>query len=310
MNSYYKDYSQYLTERFGKIKVQKLSIDAGFSCPNRDGTISTGGCIYCNVRSFTPGYCNPARTVAQQLEEGKRFFARKYPEMKYLAYFQSFTGTHARAVNALRALYEEAAAHPDVIGLVIGTRPDCLPDEVMDLLSDLNRRLPVFVEIGAETSHDKTLSLINRGHKWGDVVKAVMSLDQRGIEVGLHLIAGLPGESDEDVMTTLDAVLDLPVRTLKFHQLQVIRDTRLAEMISEGKIEVKGYEIQDYLCLCERIVRKVVERRPDVAIERFLSSAPQGMVVSPAWGLKNYEFVNLLYRRLAEADPKSWFKSK
>lgn len=300
MNVFYKDYSQYLSEKFGGMKVQKLSIDAGFSCPNRDGTISRGGCVYCNVRSFTPGYCDPALSVAAQLEEGKRFFARKYPEMKYLAYFQSFTGTHARAVEALRRLYEEAAAQPDVVGLVIGTRPDCLPEPILDMLSELNRRLPVIVEIGAETSHDSTLSRINRGHTWADVVAAVNSLSQRGIEVGLHLIAGLPGETDSDVMSTLDAVLALPVSTLKFHQLQIIRDTRLATMIEQGEIEVPTYQREDYLDLCVRIVEQVTSRRPDIALERFLSSAPKGMVIAPGWKMKNHEFVNLLNRKLAQ----------
>lgn len=300
MNPYYKDYSQYLSEKFGDVKVQKLSVDAGFSCPNRDGTISRGGCIYCNVSSFTPGYCNPAESVASQIAKGKAFFSLKYPEMKYLAYFQSFTGTHKKAVETLRTLYEEAVSQPDVIGLVIGTRPDCLPPEVLDLLGGLNRKIPVIVEIGAETSHDDTLSRINRGHKWQDVEESVLNLAERGIDVGLHLIAGLPGETDDDVMTTVDAVVQLPVSTLKFHQLQVIRNTRLADMMESGELKVKTYDKEEYLNLCERIVRRIVSVRPDIAIERFLSSAPKDMVISPAWGLKNYEFVNLLHRRLSK----------
>lgn len=294
----YKTYREYLSEKFGIPRVQKLSIDAGFSCPNRDGTISEGGCIYCNVNSFTPKYCNPRESVSRQLEKGKDFFARKYPDMKYLAYFQSFTGTHARAIDSLRALYDEAAAAPDIIGLIIGTRPDCLPSEVMDLLEEFNRKLPVIVEIGAETARDDTLKLINRGHTWADVEVAVRALRQRGISVGIHLIAGLPGESDADVIATLDKVLALPVDTIKFHQLQVIRNTILSQRYLSGELKVKPYTMQDYLNLCEKLARRVEEKRPDIAIERFLSSAPKGMVIAPDWGIKNHEFVNILHNIL------------
>ncbi|MDE5842486.1 MAG: TIGR01212 family radical SAM protein [Muribaculaceae bacterium] len=294
----YKTYREYLQEKFGAVRVQKLSIDAGFSCPNRDGTIARGGCIYCNVRSFTPGYCNPRDSISQQLEEGKRFFARKYPDMKYLAYFQSFTGTHSAAVESLRALYEQAASTPDVVGIVIGTRPDCLPPQIMDLLEEFNRRVPVIVEIGAETSRDDTLQRINRGHTWHDVAEAAENLHARGISVGVHLIAGLPGESDEDVLATVEKMMELPVDTVKFHQLQVIRDTRLSELYQNGAIDVVPYRMEDYLNLCQRIVARIVKRRPDIAIERFLSSAPKGMVVAPDWGIKNHEFVNLLHNRL------------
>lgn len=300
----YKTYREYLQERFGDVRVQKLSVDAGFSCPNRDGTISRGGCIYCNVRSFTPSYCNPCESVARQLEEGKRFFARKYPEMKYLAYFQSFTGTHARAVEALKVLYEEAASTRDILGLVIGTRPDCLPEEVMDLLEEFNRRLPVIVEIGAETARDDTLRCINRGHTWHEVEKSVNALHARGISVGIHLIAGLPGETDSDVLATLDKVMRLPVDTLKFHQLQVIRDTPLAELYRSGKVELKPYTMEAYMNLCVRIINRVVTERPDIAIERFLSSAPKDMVIAPDWGIKNHEFVNALHSKLKNLNTK------
>lgn len=289
-----RDYASYLREKFGEVKVQKLSVDAGFSCPNRDGTISRGGCIYCDNRSFTPGYCNPADGVAAQLRKGKEFFARKYPEMKYLAYFQSFTGTHSRAVEALRGLYEEAASQEDIVGIVIGTRPDALPDGVTAMLAELNRRLPVIVEIGAETSHDATLKLINRCHTWHDVEDAVERLHSSGIDTGLHLIAGLPGESDRDVLLTVERSLRLPVSTLKMHQLQVIRDTPLHRMMERGEVEVRPYGLDEYLDLCVRIVRLTERLRPDVAIERFTSQAPPEMVVAPKWGIKNYQFVNKL----------------
>lgn len=299
MNPWYKDYSEYLAERFPGIKVQKLSIDAGFSCPNRDGTIGTGGCIYCNNRSFTPKYCNPLETVATQLRRGREFFARKYPEMKYLAYFQSFTGTHSSAPDYLRNLYDEAIAQEDVVGLIIGTRPDCLPENVLDILEDINRTRPVFVEIGAETSFDATLRRVNRCHTWADVCKAVHQLADRGIESGLHLIAGLPGETADDVLTTVRRACDLPIGSIKLHQLQIIRDTPMHEMWLKGELEIPDFTLEEYLELCADVVA-TVDRR--VAIERFLASAPPGMVVGPGWGLKNYQFTDMLLKRLRERD--------
>ena len=235
--------------------------------------------------------------MASQLEKGRRFFAHKYPEMKYLAYFQSFTGTHAAAPAYLRSLYEEAASQPDIVGIVIGTRPDALPDNVMDLLEDLNRTCPVFVEIGAETSHDATLRLINRCHTWHDVEEATRRLHARGIESGLHLIAGLPGESPEDVLSTIRRAIDLPIGSIKLHQLQIIRGTTLHALWERGEIPVESYTPDAYLDLCVRIV-EIVGR--SVTIERFLASAPPEMVVSPKWGLKNYQFTNLLHNRLSQ----------
>lgn len=295
MNPWYKDYSEYLSEKFPGMKVQKLSINAGFSCPNRDGMIGTGGCIYCDNSSFTPKYCNPADSVTRQIQKGKAFFARKYPEMKYLAYFQSFTGTHAEAMSTLRAIYEEAIAQKDIIGLIIGTRPDALPDKVIKLLAEINRTCPVIVEIGAETSFDSTLKEINRCHTWEDVENAVRRLSDHGIESGLHLIAGLPGEENEQMLETVERSCRLPIVSIKLHQLQIIRNTTLHKMWLEGTMKVKQFSIEDYLNLCIEII-KTVDRR--VTIERFLASAPPDMVVSPKWGLKNYQFTNLLHNKL------------
>lgn len=295
MNPYYKDYSEYLAERFGGMKVQKISVDAGFSCPNRDGTIARGGCIYCDNRSFTPRYCRAGDSISEQLRKGKEFFSRKYPQMKYLAYFQSFTGTHARAVEELRALYAEAAAQEDIVGLIIGTRPDCLPVEVLDLLEELNRELTVIVELGAETSHDATLKLINRGHSWHDVETAAVALYSRGVETGLHLIAGLPGEGRHEFIQTIESSVQLPVSSLKLHQLQIISGTPLHRMWQRGEIKIQSFTLEEYLELCVEVVKRVGKR---VCIERFLSSAPPEMVVAPRWGLKNYQFTHLLTNML------------
>lgn len=295
MNPYYTDYNEYMQGIFPGIKVQKLSIDAGFTCPNRDGTIGRGGCIYCDNSSFTPRYCSSADSVREQIEKGKAFFCRKYPEMKYLVYFQSYTNTFGRDTSQLAALYEEAAATDGIVGIVIGTRPDCLPAALLDSLEEINRRIPVLVEIGAETSRDDTLRLINRNHTWTDVCNAVTALASRSIRTGLHLIAGLPGETSEDVLTTVGRACRLPIDSLKLHQLQVIRGTRLHRMWEAGEIEIRPYTLEEYMALCRRIVREVPR---SICIERFLASSPPEMVVAPKWGLKNYQFTNLLMKQL------------
>lgn len=290
------NYRDWLAEKFPGGKVQKLSVNANLSCPNRDGTIGTGGCIYCDNTTFTPSYCMAGGGVARQLADGRQFFARKYPSMRYLAYFQSFTGTHSSSIPLLRALYEEAATQPGVVGLIIGTRPDTLPPQVVDLLADINRRLPVIVEIGAETSSDATLRLINRHHTWHDVCDAVERLVAVGIDCGLHLIAGLPGEDADRTLRSVDDACSLPISTIKLHQLQVIKDTPLHRMWERGEIDVKPYSLEDYIDLCV----KVVERVPGhIAIERFLASSPPDKVVAPKWGLKNYQFAHLLENYLS-----------
>lgn len=284
-------YSEYLNNIFPGVKVQKISVNAGFSCPNRDGTIGTGGCSYCRNDSFSPAYCMTMKSVSLQIEEGKAFFARKYPEMKYLAYFQSYTNTHGRNIEALERLYREALDCEGVVGLVIGTRPDTLPDNVIGLLADLNRQKPVFLEIGAETSSDETLRIINRHHSWKDVKDAVNRASDNGIRCGLHLIAGLPGENREQILLNVANACSLPVDTLKLHQLQILKGTPLYEEWRNGMAEVTPFSLEEYLDLCAEIVRIVPDR---IVIERFLAQSPPDMVVAPKWGLKNYQFMNLL----------------
>ena len=296
MNRYYKDFGEYMGEVFPGMKVQKLSIDAGFTCPNRDGSIGRGGCIYCNNASFTPGYCSPHDSVEVQIGKGKDFFSRKYPEMKYLAYFQSYTNTFGRNADELMDMYRKASESEDVVGIIIGTRPDCLADDLLDVLADLNSRMPVIVEIGAETSFDETLRLINRNHTWAQVEDAVGRLHNRGMHVGLHLIAGLPGENGDDVIETVRKACRLPIDSIKMHQLQIVKGTPLLEKWKAGEIEVEPFTLEDYLELCVRIAEAVPRH---ICIERFLASSPPDMVVAPKWGLKNYQFTNLLMKRLA-----------
>lgn len=295
MNPYYKDFSEYMHEVFPGIKVQKLSIDAGFTCPNRDGSIGTGGCIYCNNASFTPGYCSPKDSVETQILKGKEFFRRKYPEMKYLAYFQSYTNTFGRSVESLAEMYRKAAETVNVVGIIIGTRPDCLPNELIELLSDINKKTPVIIEIGAETSFDVTLQIINRNHNWSDVGDSVERLNNRGIRTGLHLIAGLPGENEEAILETVKKACQLPIESIKMHQLQIVKGTPLLSKYERGEIDVKPFTLDEYLNLCVRIVNTVPKH---ICIERFLASSPPDMVVVPKWGLKNYQFTNLLMNRL------------
>lgn len=289
----YRDFSDFLAEHFPG-KMQKISVNAGFSCPNRDGTVGTGGCTYCNNQTFNPDYCSPRLSVSEQLEEGKRFFARKYPSMRYLAYFQAYTNTHGD-IEHLRSLYEEALGVSGVEGIIIGTRPDCMPDALLDYLEELAKRTFVIVEYGAESSHDVTLQRINRCHTWAQTVDAVTRTASRGIHVGLHMIMGLPGESVEMMLDSVDALSALPIATVKFHQLQLIRGTRLARDVESGLYDIPRMTVEEYIDLCARIVRRI---NPAIAIERFTSQSPEKLLIYPKWGLKNYQFVNLLNARL------------
>lgn len=298
MNPYYRDYADFLAEKFDG-KVQKLPVDGGFSCPNRDGTLGYGGCVYCNNRSFSPMQ-SAGKTIRQQLGEGKRFFSRKYPSMKYLAYFQSHTNTYSPVDRALE-LYREAIETDDVVGLVIATRPDCMPDRLLDELTAINRLTPVIIEYGAESSHDTTLHRINRCHLWQDTVDAVRRTAAAGLSVGLHLIMGLPGENEEMMLTTVDRVSELPVDTIKFHQLQVISGTRLAADIAAGRESVEAMTLERYIDLCCKIIERL---RDDIAIERFVSQSPGDMLISPRWGLKSGEFVKRLHRRLSQRNSR------
>ena len=205
---HYNDYGTWIRRQF-PYRVQKISIDAGFTCPNRDGRISTGGCIYCDNRTFNPSYCQRRHSVTQQLEEGKRFFAHKYPDMKYLAYFQAFTNTYA-PLSQLKALYEEALQVDDIVGIVIGTRPDCVSDELLDYLAELNQRTFVLVEYGIESANNDTLLRINRGHSFEQSQEAIQRTHQRGLLTGAHIILGLPGEDAAESLRQASIISSLP----------------------------------------------------------------------------------------------------
>ena len=303
MNPFFTDYSTYLSGIFPGIKVQKISVDAGRSCPNRDGTIGTGGCIYCDNRSFSPSYCSARESISEQIRKGKEFFRRKYPEMKYLVYFQSYTATHGSDnERSLTSILEEALSAEDVVGLVVGTRPDCVPAPVISMLAEANTSQPVLLEFGAETSHDNTLERINRGHRWSDTADAVYRSSEAGLRCGLHLIVGLPGETLDDAAETLKRACSLPVDSLKLHQLQIIRGTELWRQWKNGSADIKPLALEDYLDFCVRAVRLVPR---SITIERFVAQAPASMLEAPRWGLKNYQFTDMLISRLKKLYDKS-----
>lgn len=284
---YYYDYGTWIRHRF-PFRVQKISIDAGFTCPNRDGRISTGGCIYCDNRTFNPAYCQRQDSITQQLEAGKQFFARKYPEMKYLAYFQAYTNTYA-SISHLRELYEEALSVKDIVGIVIGTRPDCISDELLDYLEDLNRRTFLIVEYGVESANDDTLRRINRGHSFAQSRLAIEKTHQRGILTGAHIILGLPGEDAQENLRQAPLISSLPIDILKIHQMQIIRDTRLADEFEREPFHI--YSVNEYIELIANYIQRL---RKDLVLERFVSQSPKELLITPQWGLKNHEFTDLL----------------
>lgn len=294
----YRDFSGFLAELF-PFKVQKISLNAGFTCPNRDGTKGYGGCTYCNNQTFNPAYCRTDKSIALQLEEGKTFFAGKYPGMKYLAYFQAYTNTYAET-DRLRRMYEEALGVPDVVGLVIGTRPDCMPEELLDYLAELNKRTFLLVEYGIESTNDVTLRRINRGHTFACTEETVRRTAERGILTGGHVIVGLPGEYGAQALRDqTEALSRLPLATLKLHQLQLIKGTRMAREYETNPDDFHLYSVDEYI---DVVIDYVEHLRPGLVLERFVSQSPKELLIAPDWGLKNHEFAARLRKRMEERD--------
>ncbi|MBQ4445266.1 MAG: TIGR01212 family radical SAM protein, partial [Prevotella sp.] len=292
---HYNDFGHWIRQQF-PYRVQKLSVDAGFNCPNRDGRISTGGCVYCNNKTFNPSYCDRSKSITAQLTEGKTFFARKYPTMKYLAYFQAFTNTYD-SLDKLKEKYEEALSVEDIVGLVIGTRPDCMSDELLDYLEDLNRHVFVLVEYGIESTNDETLRRINRGHDFACTKRIVEKTAERGILCGGHIIMGLPGEKREDILRQAPVISSLPLNILKIHQMQIIRDTPLAQQYLSDPTICQLYDVDEYIRLIGDYLPYL---RKDLILERFVSQSPKALLIAPQWGLKNHEFTDRLNKYLAE----------
>lgn len=295
----FNDYSSFIKNKFGG-RVQKISVNVGFSCPNRDGTKGTGGCIYCDNSSFTPAYCSAADSIAVQLQKGREFFSHKYPDMRYIAYFQSYTNTYA-PVDTLEPLYREAVSN-GIAGLIIGSRPDCITTELLAMLERINQIVPVSIELGMETTNNQTLELINRHHTWQDTVAAAQLCADHGIETGGHLILGLPGESEDDFFKHARRVSALPIKTLKLHQLQIIAGTPLAEMWCQNLNFVRLFTLDEYL---KTVVHFLEHLSPDIVVERFVSVSPADKLIAPRWNrMKNFEVVALIDKELERL--KTW----
>lgn len=291
----YNDFSTHFRKQFTG-RVQKISVDGGFSCPNRDGTKALNGCSYCNNKTFNPEYCRLEKSISDQLDEGIRFFSAKYKSMRYLAYFQAYSNTYA-TLAVLRERYEEALAKPKVIGLVLGTRPDCISEEILDYLAELSQTCYVMIEFGLESVKDQTLRRINRGHLFSESVRAIEAAAKRNIHTCAHLILGLPGEHYDDYLEQAREISKLPVENIKLHQLQIHRGTRMAKEYLSNPDNFSLFSVEEYL---ELVIDYLELLSPSIVIERFVSQAPSEMVIAPKWGLKNFEFTARLVKRLQE----------
>ncbi len=291
----FNSYTEYFKKRFGG-RVQKIAIDAGFTCPNRDGTAGRGGCTYCDNNAFNPSYCSPEKSVSIQIEEGIEFHSKRYRRAtQFLAYFQAYSNTYA-SVDKLRSLYEEALAFPDVIGLVIGTRPDCVNEEILDYIAQLSRRVYVIVEYGIESCYDKTLLRINRGHDFAKTVRAIEETAKRNILTGGHMIIGLPDESRDEILKEAEILSGLPLHTIKFHQLQIIKGTAMAKEYAEHPERFTIYEMDDYLLLMKEFTERL---NPAFVIERIAGEVPPRFHVNVSWDLR-YDVILKRFEQILE----------
>lgn len=293
----YLNYNQVLKTEFAE-RVQKISINAGFTCPNRDGSKGNGGCTYCNNQTFSPEYCKPDKTVSEQVKEGIDFFHHKYKAQHYLAYFQSYTNTYD-SLDKLKIIYEEALSFPAVIGLVVGTRPDCVNAGLLDYFAQLAKKYYVMIEYGIESTNDETLKFINRGHDFACAENAIRETAKRGIRTGAHIILGLPGESRETILSHADKLSELPIDTLKIHQLQLVRGTKMAQQYAEHPEWFNLYSADEYIDLVIDFLEKL---NPNIAVERFVSQSPKELLLAPEWGLKNFEFTAKIEKKLIERE--------
>jgi radical SAM protein (TIGR01212 family) len=291
-------YSDYFKRKFGA-RVQKITIDAGFTCPNRDGACGTGGCTFCNNDAFTPSYNDPGKSIEEQISSGVEFHKKRYRRAtSYLAYFQSYSNTYAD-LAVLESLYEKALAFPGVIGLVIGTRPDCVDSRKLDYLKALSEKCYLIVEYGIESLLDKTLERVNRGHDVEKTVWAVRETASRGIRVGGHMIIGLPGEGREDFIQSALQLSEWPLNNIKFHQLQVIHGTAMAREFAEKPEDFAKFTMDEYL----QLMLEVLERlNPEIVVERIAGEVTPGMGVREGWGVRYDVILRKFEELLAEKD--------
>ena len=295
----YNSYSEYFKRSLGE-RVQKVTVDAGFTCPNRDGSKGRGGCTYCDNDSFNPSYCQPEKSITLQIEEGIEFHSRRYKRAKsFLAYFQPYSNTYA-SVDKLKSLYDEALRYPGIVGLVIGSRPDCVNDEILDYIAELSHSYYVILELGLESCYDRTLQKINRGHGWAESEDAIHRAAARGIKVGAHMIFGLPGESREEMLAEAEIISALPLDNIKFHQLQIIKKTRMAADYLDHPASFNLFTMEDYLAFMVSFLERL---NPAFVVERFAGEVPPRYLVSAPWSnLRNDAFNKLLEKRLEELD--------
>jgi hypothetical protein len=290
----YLDYSSFIKLQFGE-RVQKIALDIGFSCPNRDGSKGYGGCTYCNNNTFNPDYCEPEKSIKEQLNQGIAIFSKKKNYNSYLAYFQAYTNTYAN-IDSLKKMYQEALSVPQVIGLVIGTRPDCISDEVIEYLSFLSKKYFIALEFGVESTNEKTLLAVNRCHTFEETKITFEKCKNKGFDLGAHLILGLPGETKEDLLVHAKNISKLPINTLKIHQLQIVKNSVMAVQYKRNPEKFELFTVDNYI---EFIAEFITLLRPDIIIERFISETPSDLLIAPKWGLKNFEMVDKIDKYLA-----------
>ena len=285
----FNSYSDYFKKQFGQ-RVQKITVDAGFTCPNRDGKLARGGCTYCNNNAFNPSYCIPRKSVAQQVKEGIEFHKVRYRRAsQYLVYFQAYSNTYAPLAH-LKDLYEQALAQEGVIGLVIGTRPDCVDDEKLDYLQKLSEKYYIIVEYGIESMHDEILDRVNRQHSFAQSKEAIAATAARGIHTGAHMIFGLPGESRQMMMDSVDVISQLPLDTIKFHQLQIITGTAMAIDFQKNPQDYQLFSLEEYI---DFVIRYTERLNPDFIIERFAGEVPPRYLAGPGWGKIRNDQINV-----------------
>lgn len=296
-NRRFNSYAAYFRRVFGH-RMQKVTVNAGFTCPNRNGKISTGGCTFCDNAAFTPSYCDSRKSITQQIDEGIEFHRKRYrTAQQYLAYFQSFSNTYA-PMERLRECYDEALSHPDIAGIVVGTRPDCVDTEKLDYFAELSQRKYVAIEYGVESCYDQTLQRINRGHDFATAKRAIEMTAERGIHCGAHFILGLPDESNQMLISQVERINELPLTTVKFHQLQLFRGTPLAHEWDEHPERFRFWTVEEYIDLFVEILRRL---RPDIVVERFAGEAPPRYHHTEGWGLvRNEQLLAMLDKRLEE----------
>ncbi len=295
----YNSYIGYFKKTYGE-RLQKVVVDAGFTCPNRDGLVGTGGCTYCDNAAFHPGYSTAGIPIHEQIDEGIKFHRVRYRKAeKFLAYFQPYSNTYA-PLERLREVYEEALSHPLVAGIVIGTRPDCVDGDKLDYLASLARDHVVVIEYGIESVYDRTLQRINRGHSFEDAVRAVEMTAARGLTQGAHFIFGLPGETVRDMLAYAPIINKMPLRSVKFHQLQIVRGTAMEREFAARPSDFVTFSLDEYLDFIADLLELL---RPDLYIERFAGEVPPRFVNSTPWGLlRNTELIRLLEQRLESRD--------